>query len=535
MFDRILYDGKIYTQDARHPVVEAIGIKNGLIVAAGTFEDILPLANADTVQECLEGATVIPGLTDAHLHWQMTARALHEVNVFEVPNKQIALERVAERVATIPDDMWVQGHGWAQGLWPDGAFPTANELDSVAPVNPVFLRAKSGHAAWVNSRALAVAGIDSMTPDPAGGSIERDASGQPTGILFETAMELVRQHIPVQTTEQLANQMLVAQEQALAVGLTGFHDFDGPECMRALQILRERNELALRVVKNVNKEWIEHAYALGVRWGFGDDWIRIGGLKIFADGALGPLTAWMIEPYAGDPSNYGICVTDPEEMYEYVSKASIAGLPSTIHAIGDRAVREVLNVYQAVRLEEAERGELLATRRHRIEHVQVVHPDDINRLAKLDIIASMQPVHATSDYEVADRYWGDRCSLAYNPRVQLDQGVKVAFGSDSPIDPFNPLHNIYAAVTRCRLDGKPGADGWYPQARVTTQEAVHGFTLGPAYAGGMEHRLGRLAPDYLADLVVLDRDIFQVEPDEIPELSVKATMVGGEWRYGGLG
>ncbi len=535
MLDRILYNGNIYTQNNDPAFVSALGIKHGVIVAFGAYDDLLPLAGLDTVQENLEGYTVLPGLTDAHLHWQNTARALYDVNVFEVPDKQIALDRVRERVTASSDGEWIQGHGWAQGLWPGGAFPTVADLDAVAPANPVFLRAKSGHAAWVNSRALAIAGIDVGTADPPGGTIGRDDSGQPTGVLFETAMELVRQHIPEQTTDQLVKQMLVAQEKALASGLTGFHDFDGPECLRALQILRERDQLALRAVKNINMEWIDHALALGLRRGFGDEWIRIGGLKIFADGALGPLTAWMVDPYEGDASNYGICVTDPEEMYEYVSKASAAGLPSTIHAIGDRAVHEVLNVYESVRAEEAARGEAPSTRRHRIEHVQIMHPDDINRLAKLDIIASMQPVHATSDYEVADRYWGDRCQWAYNPRIQLDQGVTVAFGSDAPIDPFEPLPNIYAAVSRRRLDGSPGEDGWYPTARVTLEEAIQGFTLGPAYASSMETRLGRLAPGYLADLIVLDRDIFSGDVDKLSETKVNATMVGGVWRYGGIG
>ncbi|NJL55895.1 amidohydrolase [bacterium] len=428
----------------------------------------------------------------------------------------------------------LSGHGWAQGLWEGGRFPQAAALDAVAPENPVLLRAKSGHAAWVNSLALRIAGIDAQTPDPAGGSIGRDASGQPDGVLFETAMELVRQHIPEQTTEQLVAQMKVAQAQALAAGLTGFHDFDGPECLRALQILRERGELALRAVKNINKEWIEHAHALGLRWGFGDPWLRLGGLKIFADGALGPLTAWMIAPYAGDPANMGICVTDPEEMVALVSRASAAGLPSTIHAIGDRAVREVLNVYETVRKEEALRGDPPATRRHRIEHVQIVHPDDINRLAELDLIASMQPVHATSDYEVADRHWGERCQWAYNPRMQLDRGVTVAFGSDSPIDPFAPLPNLYAAVARRRLDGSPGPEGWYPQAKVTVEEALRGFTRGPAYAAGLERQAGQLAPGFLADLVVLDRDLLRVPVDEIPDITIQATMVEGQWRFGGI-
>jgi predicted amidohydrolase YtcJ len=292
--------------------------------------------------------------------------------------------------------------------------------------------------------------------------------------------------------------------------------------------------LALRVVKNINREWLPAALEVGLRWGFGDDWIRIGGLKIFADGALGPRTAYMIEPYEGEPDNFGIPTIDKEEMAELVSRASAAGLPSTIHAIGDRAVHDVLDVYESVRQDEIARGDSAHNRRHRIEHVQIIHPDDAHRLAQLDIIASMQPIHATSDSVMADRYWGDRARWSYNARLQLDQGVKVAFGSDSPVEPFEPFKGIHAAATRQRLDGSPRPEGWYPAARLTVDEALRGFTLGPAYAAGMEQRLGKLAPGCLADLVVLDRDPYTISPTELLGVKVMATMVGGEWRFGGV-
>jgi predicted amidohydrolase YtcJ len=242
----------------------------------------------------------------------------------------------------------------------------------------------------------------------------------------------------------------------------------------------------------------------------------------------------MIEPYDGEPENYGIVVTDKEEMAELVSRASAAGLPSTIHAIGDRAVHDVLDVYEHARREEAARGEPRSARRHRIEHVQLIHPDDVHRLAELDLIASMQPIHATSDYPMADRYWGIRALYSYNPRLQLDRGAVVAFGSDAPYDTMGPLKGIHAAVTRQRADGSPGKDGWNPTARLTVDEALRGFTMGPAYAAGMEDRLGKLMPGYLADLVVLDRDLYAIPPSELLDVRVLATMVGGVWQYGGL-
>jgi predicted amidohydrolase YtcJ len=535
LVDRILYNGHIVTLNDHQPRVSALAIIAGRIVTCGSDNDILPLAGAGTIRENLNSKMVIPGLTDAHIHWEWTSRGLSAVKLFEVPDKTTAANRIAERIAKTPAGEWVYGTGWFQDVWPDRTFPSAADLDPVAPHHPVYLTAKSGHAGWTNSYALRLCGITADTLDPEGGQIQRDASGQPTGILFESAMELVSKQIPRPSVYQIAEQMKVAQALALASGLTGIHDFDQPSCMAALQVLREQGELGLRVVKNVNREWLPAALATGLRWGFGDDWIRIGGLKIFADGALGPRTALMIEPYEGEPDNYGISTIDKEEMAELVSKASALGLPSTIHAIGDRAVHDVLDVYEAVRKEEAARGEIPSTRRHRIEHVQIIHPSDVDRLAQLNIIASMQPIHATSDMLMADSYWGaERSYWSYNPRIQLDRGVVVAFGSDSPVDTFNPFAGIHAAVTRQRPDGSPGEEGWYPEARVTLDEALRGYTIGSAYTAGMEDRLGKLAPGFLADLVVVDRDLYAIPPSELLDVKPVATMVGGVWRHGGV-
>lgn len=535
LVERILYNGNIITLDHALPRVSALAIIAGRIVAAGTDDEILALAGPDTKKDNLDGKTLIPGMTDAHIHWKATAGALREVDVFEVASKHIAVQRVADRAAITPAGEWIIGRGWSQDFWPDGAFPSAADLDGATTQHPVLLLAKSVHAAWLNSSALRRCGIDENTPDPAGGQIGRDAQGKPNGLLFETAMHLAYAHLPQRTPSQLADDMLVAQELALASGLTGIHDFDNPDCLVSLQILRERGQLGLRVLKQINKDWLDHAIESGIRQGFGDDWIRFGGLKLFADGALGPRTASMIEPYDGEPENYGIIVTDKEEMMALASKASAAGLASAIHAIGDRAVHDVLDVFAALRQQEVAQGALPASRqRHRIEHVQIIHPEDAARLAQLGIIASMQPLHATSDYEAASAYWGDRSQWAYNIRLQLDQGAMVALGSDSPVEPFAPLRGIYAAVTRHRPDGSPGIDGWYPALRLTVDEALRGFTIGPAYAANMESRLGRLKVGFLADAVLLDRDPYQIAPEELLELRVVATMVDGTWRYGGV-
>lgn len=531
MIDRILYNGHIRTLDSAHPIVSALAIAGERIVAVGD-DSLRDLAGPGTQLDNLEGRTVLPGLTDAHLHWSWLSRALQSVDVYEVPSKEEAQRRVAERVAQTPPGEWIFGRGWVQDVWPDRAFPTAADLDAVAPANPVYLAAKSGHAGWANSAALRLAGISAATSDPDGGMIQRDAAGRPTGILLEDpAMQMVAGLIPAPTADVLADWMAEAQAQAWRYGLTGFHDFDDPDCLAALQVLRARGGLGMRVVKNVNAPWIESLIESGIRWGFGDDWIRIGGQKVYADGALGPRTAAMIEPFEGEPDNRGIVVTDKETMTELVLRASAAGIPSTIHAIGDRAVHDVLDVYALARQQEAAAGIPRAARRHRIEHVQLIHPDDAGRLAALGLIASMQPIHATSDYLMVDRYWGARGQWAYNFRVQADRGVVIAFGSDSPVEPVDPRKGIHAAVTRRRPDGTPGPDGWRKDTTLTLDETLRAFTQGPAYAAGMENRLGKLARGYLADLIVLGADWYAIDPDAILTTPILGTMVGGVWRY----
>jgi predicted amidohydrolase YtcJ len=320
-----------------------------------------------------------------------------------------------------------------------------------------------------------------------------------------------------------------AQNILWKLGLTGIHDFDRRDSFMALQLLHAQGRLKLRVLKNIPVELLDQAYDLGLRAGFGDDWLRIGAVKVFMDGALGPHTAAMFQPYTGEGENRGILNMDGEELFEHGRKAAQVGLGLTVHAIGDRANHEVLNAYEQLRAYEKENG--LPALRHRIEHVQAIHPDDAPRLGRLNIIASMQPIHATSDMLMADQFWGERSRLAYAWRSQLDHGARLAFGSDAPVESPNPFWGLYAAVTRRRADGSPSADGWYPEQKLTMAEALHGYTLGPAYAAGMENRLGRLTPDYLADLIVLDasQDPFTCDSDELLDLHSSATMIGGEW------
>ncbi len=543
----VLTNGHFYTMDASQPRVSAVAVRDGVIVATGNDDEMRALLAPGGEWLDLGGRTVIPGLVDAHVHFQWFSLNLQRVDLYEVPSKDEALRRIAATAGTLAPGQWLEGRGWTQEVWADRAFPTAADLDAVAGHVPAYLAHKSGHAAWVNSRALKLAGITADTPDPAGGQIARDDHGEPTGLLLESAMDLVARLIPPPTPSAVAAAMRAAQPVCWQAGLTGLHDFDGRTSFGALQMLQEAGELGLRVVKNIPVYRLEHATGIGLRSGFGNDWLRIGGVKIFADGALGPRTAHMIEPYEGEPENRGIVVTDKEEMMALAAEASAHGLSVTIHAIGDRANHDVLDVYAALRRQELAAAGLLhdgdeqtlqvalsklsRPLRHRIEHVQIIHPDDLPRLANLGIIASMQPSHATADMEMADRYWGARARHSYAWRSVLDTGATLVFGSDSPIEPIAPLPGLYAAVARRRADGSPGEAGWYPEQKLALEEAVRAFTLAAAETSGQSDRLGTIAPGRLADLTILSHPIFELPAEALLETTVDATLVGGVFRH----
>ncbi|MCB9007958.1 MAG: amidohydrolase [Ardenticatenaceae bacterium] len=543
----ILYNGRIHTLNPQQPTATAVAVRDGQILAVGSDDDIKPLLAAGGELVDLNGRCLTPGLVDAHVHFHGFALSLQRVDLRGTTSLDEALNRIAAKISNLQSpisDFWLQGRGWRVNDWGQTSFPTAAHLDAIASDLPICLRDHSGHAAWVNSRALQMANIDAQTADPPGGQIQRDENGRPTGILFEDAIDLVARHIPETTTAQIAEAMREAQAYCWRVGLTGIHDFDGRSCFIALQTLHQNGELGLRVVKNVPVYRLEHAIGVGLRSGFGDEWLRIGGVKIFADGALGPRTASMIAPYEGEPNNYGIIVTDKEEMLEKASAASANGLSVTVHAIGDKANHDVLDVFEAVRKQEIgdRRLEIKSGQspisslqspilRHRIEHVQLIHPADQHRLAQLGVIASMQPIHATSDMETAVRHWGSRTKDSYAIRTMLNSGATVVFGSDAPIEKIDPLPGIHAAVTRRRADGSPGPEGWHPEQKLTMTEAIHGFTTAAAITSGQEARLGSIAPGKLADFTIFGRDIFTIPSDELLDVEISGTVVGGQFKH----
>jgi predicted amidohydrolase YtcJ len=528
----VIHNAKIHTLNSQQPAASAMAIDRERIVALGSDDGILPaFPMAKRIDAA--GRAIIPGLTDSHIHLEDYVLALHKVDC-ETLGRQECLSRVGSQSAVAAPGAWVLGYGWNQNNWAEG-YGTAAILDVVSPHNPVYLTHKSLHCSWANTLALRLAGITRNSPDPNGGRIGRLPSGEPDGLLFESAMGLLEEAIPAPSVEQVVVAMRQAFPGLSRMGLTGAHDFDRSRCLAALQILLGNGELKLRVIKGIPLENLSDAANLGLHSGFGDDYLRLGSVKLFADGALGPHTAAMLQPYAGEPENLGILMMTAEQLFDTGRLAVEHGISLAVHAIGDRANREVLQAYSKLR--EFERGlpSLLGNKlRHRIEHVQVVHPDDLIFFAQLEIIASMQPIHATSDMHMADLGWGDRCAYAYAWRSQLANHVNLAFGSDAPVESPNPFWGLHAALTRRRADGAPSPQGWHPEQRLSVEEALHGFTSGAAYAAGMENQLGKLAQGYLADLLVLDDDPYACDPDAIREIKPLATMVGGEWVYSEL-
>ncbi len=527
----ILTNAHIYTVNPRQPRATALAIANDKIVAVGSDAEIsgISLPNAQRID--MRGAFVTPGLSDAHLHLQYTGFAMLQVDLDEVPSIDEAIRRVRQRAATTLKGEWIRGWGWQQSVWSPPNFPTARMLDAATADHPVALNAKSGHAAWVNSAALKIAGITADTPNPSSGEIVRDEHGQPTGVLLETAENLVFSHIPPPTHAQADDAVAAVMRAMNKAGLTSVHCMDGAggiETFKTYQRVRESGRASLRVVKMLPVQSLDQIVSSGVHSGFGDAWLRIGNIKIFTDGALGPRTAWMVQPYINEPGNRGISIYDPEQLVEFTQKAHAAGLGIVTHAIGDRANHEILN---AIEVDARVRSPNAPTfYRDRIEHAQVLLPEDIARFGRLNVIASVQPIHATQDMRMVDTNWGvQRAPYAYAFRSLWDSGARLAFGSDAPVESFDPLLGIFAAVTRKRKDGGHAPTGWHPEQAVTIDEAIYAYTLGAAYAGYSEHELGSIEPGKLADLTVLDRDLTALAPDELLSARVERVMVGGNW------
>jgi hypothetical protein len=524
--DIILYNATIHTMNKGLGVVNALAIQGDRIIAVGTMDEVFSIAAPNTETINLDGMCILPGLTDSHIHILKYAQNIDQMNC-ELPSLDDCIRALKNKLAGNEKGGWIQGHGWNQNLW--NRFGTRGDLDEVSEDHPIYLTAKSLHAAWVNSTALAIAGIDKNTPNPSGGEIQRDSSGEPTGILFESAMKLVSQHFPANTSEGNADLVSAAQEHLWKYGITGVHDFDGPSAFSALQILHMRQELGLRIIKNIPVEYISSAIEIGLMPGFGNKWIRVGNIKVFMDGALGSHTAAMFEPYEGQGDNTGMLLLDSDELTEIGRRASEAGFGLSVHAIGDKANSVTLDAFEQLKKFQFESHPHPI--RHRIEHLQLLHPQDVKRVSQLGVIASMQPIHATSDMQMADKFWGKRSQYSYAWRSLVDTSATIVFGSDAPVEDPNPFWGIHAAVTRQRSNGDPGPEGWIPKEKISLHEAIKAYTRGPAFAVNQLHHLGCLTLGSFADLLVLPADPYNIHKSELYDLLPLGTMSGGLWRF----
>jgi predicted amidohydrolase YtcJ len=529
----LLANGKIYTMDGTLPRAQAVALRGEQILAVGTDEEVRRLAQGTDWQEVdLRGRTVLPGFTDCHLHLLACALKASTLSLDEHLSLEDVLARVREYVQSAGAGAWIRGQGWSDNTWPSGSVARGQLLDGVAPEHPVVLSKKDGHVIWVNSEALRRAGVDENTPEPPGGVIETDSeTGQLTGIFKEGAMHLVCDAIPTPSAEERQAALRRSVVEAQALGLTSVHDCGEWQSVndRSLSDYQEmigRGDLGVRVFMMISRDKLDDAIKVGLRSGFGNRHLRVGNVKLFCDGTLGSQTAEMLEPFEGQPDNKGVAAITQRELEDTVRRASSAGIACSVHAIGDRANRRVLDAFEKVR-----RAGLGPELRHRIEHVQLLHADDVPRFNELQVIASMQPIHATQDMDLADRHWGGRAQLSYAWRSLLETGARLAFGSDAPVDSMDPLVGIHAAVTRQRANGQPEG-GWYPEQRLTVAEAVHAYTLGAAYSCGAEREKGSITAGKLADLIVLSEDVFELPPQDILGARVVATVFDGQIVYG---
>jgi predicted amidohydrolase YtcJ len=526
--DLIVHNARVHTMDDARPAAEGVAVRGERFVAVGTSADVLRWRGPSTRVIDAAGLTVVPGLQDAHGHVLGLGKPLQELDLRDTRSFDAIVERVGTRARAIRPGEWIIGRGWDQNRWPVADWPAPGPLDAAAPDNPVFLTRVDGHAALANRRALAAAAVTRETPDPAGGRLIRDASGAPTGVLVDHAQSLVARRIPQPSREQLVEQLLLADREMRRVGLTMVHDAGAaPATVALYRELIGRGRFATRV----------YVMLTGLDMG---DWVARGPLidpqqrltvravKLVADGALGSRGAALIEDYSDEPGNRGLLVTAPDRLYAATRAASEAGFQTAIHAIGDRANREVLDVFERV-AREVPRARGL---RLRSEHAQIIDASDIPRFARLGVIASIQATHCTSDMPWAPRRIGHARveEGAYPWRRLVASGAALAHGSDFPVERPDPILGFYAAITRQDADGQPPG-GWTPDQRLTRAEALRAMTLGAAYAAHAERDLGSIEPGKLADFVVLSRDIMQVDPRDVLSTTVVRTVVGGRTVY----
>jgi predicted amidohydrolase YtcJ len=528
----IVTNAAIYTVDKQYPKAEAVAVIGDRIVALGSSAEIDLWRGPATKVIDARGKLLLPGFNDAHLHFISGGAQLDQVNLTDAASPQEFAGRIAARVKKTMKGEWILGGRWDETKWPDPQLPTREVVDPVTGNTPIFVERYDGHLSLANSAAMKLAGINDKTPDLPGGVIVRDASGNPTGIFKDAAQELINKAIPPMSHERRMRAARRALEHAASLGVTSVQHMN-PEFadVAVYSEIAEKGELTTRIYAvPMETDWHDQA-KIGIRRSWGSTYLRLGGVKGYADGSLGSRTAYMFEPFADDPGNCGLLSDEmhpPSAMRDRLMQADAAGLQLRIHAIGDRAISMTLDIFSDI---EKEHG--YHDQRFTIEHAQHMAEKDFERFAALHVIASMQPYHAIDDGRWAEKRLGhQRARYSYAWRSFLDHGVKLAFGTDWPVAPLNPMLGLYAAVTRATLDGK-NLDGWIPEERITLSEAVEAYTLSAAFAEFQENEKGSITPGKLADMVILSDNIFDLKPDAVRNVKVETTIVGGKVVYGG--
>jgi predicted amidohydrolase YtcJ len=526
--DQIVYNATIYTANDAQPTAEAMAIEGDRIVGVGDLETIRALCDDQTRMIDLDGQTVLPGLIDAHGH--MTGLGDLQVGTLDLSGTmsyEEVIERVRQRAAELPEGTWILGRGWDHESWPSRKLPDHQTLSDIVPDHPVWLLRVDGHAGLANEAAMRAAGVDENTENPDGGEVIRGAEDRPTGVFVDNAESYIERAVPSEARGRTRDQLIAAQQMCIEAGLTGVHDMGVPPAQIELyQQLDEEGLLKVRIYAvlpgNFAVRYFDQNDILVT------DRVTARATKLYMDGAMGSRGAWMLEPYSDRPLDddgnpyTGLTVSDPEFIDFVARHGTRRGYQVCVHAIGDRANRRVLDAF-----EQAGAGD----GRHRVEHAQLLHPDDIARFASLGVIPSMQPTHCTSDMRwVANRVGDERALGAYAWRSLIESGVPIAGGSDFPVESHNPFLGFYAAVTRQNHEGQPDG-GWLPDQRMTRDEALRSFTIWAAFAAFEEDQKGTLEPGKLADFIVIDRDVMTCEPSKILDTRVLRTVIGGEWVY----
>ena len=527
--DLIVTNARVYTADEARPLAEAFAVRDGRIVFVGSRQEAQALKGANTRVVDAAGKTVIPGMVDAHAHFGGLAQTLRSVDLVGTRTYDDVIARVVERAKTTPKGGWILGRGWDQNAWGDTRFPTHEKLSAAVPDHPVVLTRVDGHATLVNAAAMRIASLTAASKDPTGGKILRDAQSNPTGVLIDNAKDFVDKKVPGPTTAETRT----ALKDAIAVmhrwGLTGMHDAGASrELIDLYEQMAQSQELNLRLYVMIGDDSaaLKHYMQIGPRSALynGQLWVRA--IKLYADGAMGSRGAALLEPYSDDPNNTGLLLSAPAHIRDVAERALKSGFQVNTHAIGDRGNRVVLDAY-----EQALKTVPTADHRLRVEHAQILHYDDIPRFAQLGVIPSMQASHQTSDmYWIGKRLGPTRVLGAYPWRSLINSGVVIPNGSDFPVEQVNPLISFHASIARQDANDWP-AGGWFPEQRMTREEALRSMTLWPAYAAFQEKEMGSLTPGKYADFVLLDQDIMRVPAELVLKTNVVATYIGGKEVY----